>query len=78
MIDDNSKIDVEKLVPAFLLKIADIKPGNEADTYVFTFEPGQAVEDPLIVPAAFYDKYSPKVGGYYIMCTNGVGLYSEE
>lgn len=68
-------VDIDKLVPAFILPIASV---TEADGgYVLTFTEDSDISDPITVPAEYVAKYSPKPGGYYIMCTNGVGMYSE-
>lgn len=72
-----NKVDVEKLVPVYLLKISSIEEYAESGKYVLSFEPGQDITDQIIVSDEYINKYSPKVGGYYIMCSNGVGMYSE-
>ncbi|AZR62139.1 hypothetical protein ELE18_07060 [Klebsiella quasipneumoniae] len=72
-----NKVDVEKLVPVYLLKISSIEEYTESRKYVLSFEPGQDITDQIIVNEEYINRYSPKVGGYYIMCSNGVGMYSE-
>ena len=67
--------DINKLVPAFILPISSVTETEEGA--VLTFAEGSDVTDPITVPPEFIAKYSPKAGGYYIMCTNGVGMYSE-
>ncbi|MBZ7441713.1 hypothetical protein FMK91_05725 [Klebsiella grimontii] len=72
-----NKVDVEKLVPVFLLKISSVEEYAESGKCVLSFEPGQDIKDQIIVSEEYINKYSPNVGGYYIMCSNGVGMYSE-
>lgn len=75
MSDTMVKVDIEKLVPVFLLKIATVT-ATDSSGAVLTFEEGQDISDPVTVDAAYVTKYSPQAGGYYVMCSNGVGMYS--
>lgn len=70
------KVDVEKIVPVFALEISDIV-NNEDGTATLTFVDGSDINDKITIPSEYIQKYSPKIGGFYIMCSNGVGLYSE-
>lgn len=66
---------VEKITPVFALKIASV--GDVTDgQYTLTLESGQEVSDPVVVTEEYVQKYDPQPGGYYIMCENGIGLYS--
>lgn len=66
---------VEKITPVFALKIASV--GEIVDGQcTLTLESGQEVSDPVVVAEEYVQKYDPQPGGYYIMCENGVGLYS--
>ncbi|CAK1257385.1 unknown function [Klebsiella phage vB_Kpn_K24PH164C1] len=70
-----TKVDFDKITPVFALRIASV--GDIVDGQcTLTLESGQDVSDPIVVPAEYVHKYSPEPGGYYIMCTNGVGMYS--
>lgn len=64
-------------VPVFVLRIADVQPIEDSDYYTVVLEPGQAISDNLVVPAEYVQKYGPVPGGYYVMCSDGSGLYSE-
>ncbi|HFU6581374.1 TPA: hypothetical protein ACYVCC_000006 [Klebsiella pneumoniae] len=70
-----AKVDLEKIIPVFALRIATI--GEIIDGQcILTIESGQDVSDPVVVTEEYIQKYAPQPGGYYIMCVNGVGLYS--
>lgn len=67
--------NVEKITPVFALKIASV--GEIVDGQcTLTLESGQEVSDPIVVSEEYVQKYDPQPGGYYIMCENGIGLYS--
>lgn len=67
--------NVEKITPVFALKIANV--GEIVDGQcTLTLESGQEVSDPVVVSEEYVQKYDPQPGGYYIMCENGIGLYS--
>lgn len=65
----------EKITPVFALKIAGVSAVVDGQC-TLTLESGQEVSDPLVVSEAYIHKYNPEPGGYYIMCENGLGLYS--
>ena len=69
------KTDFDKITPAFALKIAGVSAVVEGQC-TLTLEGGQEVSDPLVVSEEYVKKYDPQPGGYYIMCENGLGLYS--
>lgn len=65
----------EKITPVFALKIASV--GEIVDGQcTLTLESGQEVSDPVVVSEEYVQKYDPQPGGYYIMCENGIGMYS--
>lgn len=64
------------LVPAYAIKIKSIT-NIDGGFAVITPDDEQEITDPITVTAAFVEKFSPQPGGYYIMCVNGVGLYSD-
>lgn len=67
--------NVEKITPVFALKIANV--GEIVDGQcTLTLESGQEVSDPVVVSEEYVQKYDPQPGGYYIMCENGIGMYS--
>lgn len=71
-----ANVDPEKITPVFALRIASI--GEVANGQcTLTLESGQDVSDPVVVTEKYLQKYDPQPGGYYIMCSNGVGLYSK-
>lgn len=63
------------LIPVYAIKIKSIT-NVDGGFATITPEDDQEITDPITVTAAFVEKYSPKSGGYYVMCVNGVGLYS--
>lgn len=67
--------NVEKIIPVFALKIASISNITDGQC-TLTLESGQEISDPIVVTEEYVKKYAPQIGGYYIMCENGVGLYS--
>lgn len=71
------KVNVEKLVPAYLLQIQTVGEALSDGRVPLEFVSDADVKDIVYVDAAFIAKYAPAPGGYYIMCTNGVGMYSE-
>lgn len=64
------------IIPVYAIKIAEIS-SVEGGFAVITPAADQVITDPITVTEAFVNAFSPKVGGLYIMCENGVGLYSE-
>jgi len=64
------------LVPAYAIKIKSIT-NIDGGFAVITPDDEQEITDPITVTAAFVEKFNPQPGGYYIMCVNGVGLYSD-
>lgn len=70
------KVDVEKLVPAYLLQIQTVGEALSDGRVPLEFVADADVKDIVYVDAAFIAKYAPAAGGYYVMCTNGVGMYS--
>lgn len=71
-----AKVDIEKINPVFALRIATVGEVKDGQC-TLTMESGQDVSDPVVVTEEYIQKYDPQPGGYYIMCENGVGLYSE-
>lgn len=69
-------ISFEKITPVFALKIASVGEITDGQC-TLTLESGQEVSDPVVVPEEYVQKYDPQPGGYYIMCENGLGLYSK-
>ena len=67
--------NVEKITPVFALKIASVSEVTDGQC-TLTLESGQEVSDPVVVSEEYMQKYDPQPGGYYIMCENGIGLYS--
>lgn len=67
--------NVEKITPVFALKIASVGEVTDGQC-TLTLESGQEVSDPIVVSEEYVQKYDPQPGGYYIMCENGIGLYS--
>ncbi|HBX8732022.1 TPA: hypothetical protein MII57_13540 [Klebsiella pneumoniae] len=70
-----AKVDLEKMIPVFALRIANVGDVTDGQC-TLTIEGGQDVSDPVVVTEEYIQKYNPQPGGYYIMCSNGVGLYS--
>jgi len=64
------------LIPAYAIKIKSISD-VDGGFAVITPDNEQEITDPITVTAAFVEKYNPQPGGYYVMCVNGVGLYSD-
>lgn len=64
------------LVPAYAIKIKSLT-NVDGGFAVITPDDEQEITDPITVTAAFVEKFNPQPGGYYIMCVNGVGLYSD-
>ncbi len=64
------------IIPVFAIKIGSITNVINGQVTI-TPEEGQKIADPITVTAAFVEKYNPQVGGYYIMCEGGLGMYSE-
>ncbi|MGQ9044990.1 hypothetical protein [Klebsiella pneumoniae] len=71
-----AKVDLEKIIPVFALRIANVGDVTDGQC-TLTIEGGQDVSDPVVVTEEYIQKYNPQPGGYYIMCVNGVGLYSD-
>ena len=69
------EISFEKIIPVFALKIASVGDVTDGQC-TLTLESGQEVSDPVVVSEEYMQKYDPQPGGYYIMCENGLGLYS--
>ena len=69
------KTDFEKITPVFALKIASVGDVTDGQC-TLTLESGQDVSDHIVVTEEYAQKYDPQPGGYYIMCENGIGLYS--
>lgn len=69
-------INKNVLVPACAIKIKSIT-NIDGGFAVITPDDEQEITDPITVTAAFVEKYKPQPGGYYVMCVNGVGLYSD-
>lgn len=67
--------NVEKNTQVFELKIASVGDITDGQC-TLTLESGQEVSDPVVVSEEYVQKYDPQPGGYYIMCENGLGLYS--
>lgn len=63
------------LVPVFALKIKDISEIVDGFATILP-EEDQKIADPITVSAEYIEKYNPQVGGLYIMCEGGYGLYS--
>lgn len=63
------------LIPAYAIIIKSISD-VDGGFAVITPDNEQEITDPITVTAAFVEKYNPQPGGYYVMCVNGVGLYS--
>lgn len=70
-----AKVDLEKIIPVFALRIATVGEVKDGQC-TLTLESGQDVSDPVVVTEEYIQKYDPQPGGYYIMCSNGTGLYS--
>ncbi|WP_142478416.1 hypothetical protein [Klebsiella oxytoca] len=64
------------LIPAYAIKIKSLT-NIDGGFAVITPDDEQEITDPITVTAAFVEKFNPQPGGYYIMCVNGVGLYSD-
>ena len=64
------------LIPAYAIKIKSLT-NIDGGFAVITPDDEQEISDPITVTAAFVEKFNPQPGGYYIMCVNGVGLYSD-
>lgn len=70
------EISFEKIIPVFALKIASVGEITDGQC-TLTLESCQEVLDPVVVSEEYVQKYDPQPGGYYIMCENGLGLYSK-
>ncbi|HGK4179553.1 TPA: hypothetical protein ACJ2PQ_003695 [Klebsiella pneumoniae] len=63
--------------PVFAIKIKSIT-AVDGGFATITPEDGQEVTDLISVTEEFVEKHNPQAGGYYIMCEDGMGLYSSE
>lgn len=70
------KVDLDKITPVFALEIATVSNIVDGQSVIYFVE-NPDYNDPIVVTEEYIKKYSPRPGGLYIACSNGVGLYSE-